>query len=126
MPDEAVGGEQAERVDDEDRRHGERDHDDAERRRHGSTTALRGLAQRPKRDWISCQIVTESADARDEKEEQNEPEANPGAPRALAVLDPRLAAGTMQAHRLPDALVIDDGNVLRFQLTQRLGHGSEV
>jgi hypothetical protein len=32
----------------------------------------------------------------------------------------------MQAHRVADALVIDDRDVVRFQLTQRLGHNRSL
>ena len=60
--------------------------------------------------------------AGDEEGDEHDPEPNPGALRALAVRDPRLAACAVQTDGLLDALVVDDGHVLRFQLTQRLRH----
>ena len=60
MTHERVSGQQPEGVDDEDRRHGERDRGDDEHGRHGSAAPRSRLAQSPKRCWISCQTVTES------------------------------------------------------------------
>ena len=58
----------------------------------------------------------------DEEDDEHDPEPNPGALRALAVRDARLPASAVQTHGLLDLLVVDDGHVLRFQLTQRLRH----
>ena len=60
--------------------------------------------------------------ARDEEDDEHDPEPNPGALGALAVRDACLPTGTMQANGLLHPLVIDDGNVLRVQLTDRLRH----
>ena len=60
--------------------------------------------------------------AGNEENDEHDPEPHPGALRALAVRDARLAASAVQTHGLLDALVVDDGHVLRFHLTQRLGH----
>ena len=60
--------------------------------------------------------------AGNEEKDEHDPEPDAGALRALAVRNARLAASAVQTHGLLDRLVVDDGHVLRFQLTQRLGH----
>ena len=40
----------------------------------------------------------------------------------LAMLDAGLAAGAMEAHRVPDGLVVDHGHVIRPELRHSLCH----
>jgi len=60
--------------------------------------------------------------ARHEEKEEHQPESDPGAARALAMLDPCLAACPMQAHRVADRLVVDDRDVLGSHLTHLSCH----
>ena len=86
-----------------------------------------------KDDGAESEVETEEAldltpdghrqsDARDEEDRQHEPKADAGAPGALAVLGPSLAARTLEPDGVPDRFVIDNRDFVGARLTRLLCH----
>ena len=61
-------------------------------------------------------------DTRDQKDDQDEPEADPGASGSLAMCRARLPTRSMETNGVADGLVIDNGDVVGPRLTRVLRH----